>query len=65
MIFMHSTAGKIENEDDVEGAVLEKIFLYNRVFEVIDTLFYNFIKKRISKTWKTIDIAAINEWIEL
>lgn len=58
-------SGKVENEDDIEGAVLEKIYLYNTVFEVIDTLFHNFIKKRISETWKTVDIPAIREWVEL
>lgn len=58
-------AGKIENEDDTEGAVLEKVFLYNRVFEIIDILFYIFIKKRLSKQWKTVDITGIRAWVEL
>jgi len=56
--------GKIENEDDVEGAVLEKTFLCTRVFEVIDTLFIKFIKKRISEQWKTRDLPEIRAWIQ-
>jgi len=58
-------SGRVESEEDLEGAVLEKIYLYNTLFEVIDTLFYNFVKKRISETWKTVDIPAIREWVEL
>lgn len=58
-------AGKVEGEEDTEGAVLEKVFLYNRLFEVIDILFHNFIKKRISEDWKKVDITDIREWAEL
>ncbi|MBF0209655.1 MAG: hypothetical protein HQK64_09975 [Desulfamplus sp.] len=56
--------GKVTGEDDTEGAVLEKVFLYNMVFEVIDILFYIFIKKRASNEWKTVDISEIQEWVE-
>ena len=58
-------AGKIENSDDIEGAVLEKIFLYNSVFEIIDSLFLFFIKKRTSEQWKNIDIHKIRDWVKL
>lgn len=58
-------AAKVENEDEMEGAVLEKIYLCNTVFEVIDTLFRIFIKKRISEEWKTVYIPAIREWAAL
>ncbi len=58
-------AGKVESEDDIEGAVLEKIYLYNTVFEVMDTLFKIFVKKRISEEWKTKDIPGIREWVAL
>jgi hypothetical protein len=56
---------RVESEDEIEGAVLEKIYLYEAVFEVIDTLFHCFIKKRISETWQTVDIPAIRQWVSL
>ena len=57
--------GNIENQDDIEGAVLEKIELYYIPFRVIDSLFDNFIKKRVSDQWKDIEIPAMREWIAL
>lgn len=57
--------GTIENKDDIEGAILEKAFLYNMVFKVIDNLFLNFIKKRISEDWKNSELPKIREWIKL
>ena len=57
--------GKIESNDDMEGAVLEKIFLYKKVIEIIDILFIKFIRKRISEQWKNIDIIKIRDWIKL
>ncbi|SLM29525.1 conserved hypothetical protein [Desulfamplus magnetovallimortis] len=56
---------KIEEKDEIEGAVLERIYLINTVFEVIDTLFKTFIKKRISDEWKTVDLPAIRTWASL
>ncbi|MBF0574239.1 MAG: hypothetical protein HQK69_10880 [Desulfamplus sp.] len=58
-------SGKVEGDDDIEGAVLEKVFLYNKIFEIVDTLFHFFIKKRVSKEWKTVDINGMKEWVEL
>ena len=55
----------IESQDDIEGAVLEKIELYSIPFKVIDTLFDNFIKKRVSDQWKNIEIPAMRQWIAL
>jgi len=63
--FKTPATGKIENNDDLEGAVLEKIFLYNLPIEIIDSLFIKFIKTRISEQWKTLEINKIREWINL
>ncbi len=57
--------GKVEKNSDIEGAVLEKIFLYNMPIEIIDTLFIKFIKKRLSEQWKTVDINGIKNWMKL
>lgn len=57
--------GKIENNDEIEGAVLEKTYLCSMVFEVIDNVFYRFIKKRISEEWQSTEITAIQKWLGL
>jgi len=57
--------GNVESQDDIEGAVLEKIELYGIPFKVIDSLFHNFIKKRVSDQWKDIEIPAMRQWIAL
>ncbi len=56
--------GKIENNDDLEGGILEKVFLYNMIIEIIDSLFITFIKTRTSEQWKTTDIDIIRKWIK-
>jgi len=57
--------GKVESQDDIEGAVLEKIELYSIPLQAIDTLFEHFIKKRVSDQWKNIEIPAMRQWISL
>ncbi len=57
--------GNIESQDDIEGAVLEKIELYAIPFKIIDSLFDNFIKKRVSDQWKDVEIPAMRQWIAL
>ncbi len=59
------SSGKIEGPDEVEGAVLEKLFLCSTAFEIIDALYSAYIKRRISDTWTARDLAAMREWIQL
>lgn len=58
-------AGKIEGPDEVEGAVLEKTYLCNALFEIVDALYTTYIKKRISDTWTTQDLQAMKDWVQL
>ncbi len=53
----------IEGENEIEGAVLEKQYLCSIVFNVIDSLFISFIKKRLSENWKNRDLPEIRRWI--
>ena len=57
--------GKVESSEDIEGAVLEKISLLERPLNVLDTLFFHFIKKRVSDQWTTQEIPAMRAWISL
>ncbi|MFH1152463.1 MAG: hypothetical protein V1793_01490 [Pseudomonadota bacterium] len=58
-------AGAVEQEDELEGAVLEKTYLCSSLFDMIDALFAVFIKKRISPDWKNKDLQEIKNWIKL
>jgi len=52
-----------KNEDEIEGMVLEKAFLSFKIFEVIDTLFLNFIEQRTSDEWNNKGLQEIRNWI--
>ncbi len=49
--------------DDLEGAVLEKVYLHEKVLELVDLLFKSFIPIRISDDWEENTVPAIREWI--
>lgn len=54
--------GQIETGDDIEGAVIEKVYLYEQVIELINNLFKVFIKKRVSDSWPET-VNHIKKWI--
>jgi hypothetical protein len=54
--------GQIETGDDIEGAVIEKVYLYEQVIELIHNLFKVFIKKRVSDSWPET-VNHIKKWI--
>jgi hypothetical protein len=56
------TAGE-EAPDEMEAAVLEKIFLYERVFQVFEALYAYFIRLRIGNSWSDPTLPAIKKWI--
>ena len=55
--------GKIESQKDIEGAVIEKVYLYDRVMQLIDDLFKQFIKLRVSNDWVKNVVPLIRQWI--
>ncbi len=55
--------GQIENRDDVEGAVLEKIFLYEKIVGWMDAVYDFFLKIRFSPEWHDVIIPHIKKWI--
>ena len=54
--------GQVETGDDIEGAVVEKVYLYEKVIELINNLFKIFIKKRVSDSWPET-VTHIKKWI--
>jgi hypothetical protein len=56
------TAGT-QTKEDIEGAVLEKIFLYEKVILFIEGAFRHFVRLRISENWDKNNITHIKQWI--
>lgn len=55
--------GPVESKDDVEGAILEKVYLYDKAATLIDTLFKHFIKLRISEEWDKDVVPLLRKWM--
>lgn len=55
--------GPVEKEEDWEGAVLERIFLYEKAIELVKALYQRFINLRILDEWSHRVIPKMNNWI--
>ena len=56
--------GPLENKNDVEGVVLEKIYLIEKIISIIDRLYQSFLKRRSSETWTQHIVPQIKQWIQ-
>ena len=56
-------SGKIENKEDMEGAVLEKIYLYDKIVDFVERSFLYFIQTRLSENWEKKDVPKIKVWL--
>ncbi len=50
-------------QDDIDGAVLERIYLYNKVISLVDKVYKHFIDIRVSQNWQNSAIPLIKKWI--
>ena len=55
--------GKASNSEEIEGALLEKAYLYETAFQWIDTLFNAFLKERLSQKWVSRWVPDIRNWV--
>jgi hypothetical protein len=53
-----------DSNEDIEGAVLEKIFLYERVVALLDYLFKHFSKLRVSSSWQSKAVSKMIDWVQ-
>lgn len=53
----------VENKDDMEGAVLEKIFLYDKALALIHRIYEQFVRLRLTPEWRNKVVPQIKEWI--
>ncbi len=57
--------GSAESKEDIEGVVIEKAFLYEKSFNLIDALFKQFINIRITSRWENSVVPLIKKWLHL
>lgn len=55
--------GAVETKADLEGAVLEKVYLCDMIIQIVDTLFKAFVEIRLSDDWQNRVVPRIKQWI--
>lgn len=55
--------GPMESGDDMEGIILEKIYLYEKPFELMEKLYSAFSKIRLSEQWEATTLPSIKKWL--
>jgi hypothetical protein len=55
--------GSVESQEDLEGAVLEKVYLYDKAIQLTDNLFKQFMILRVSEDWDKKVVPLIRQWI--
>jgi len=52
----------VETPEDLEGVVIEKAYLLEKVIGLVNNLFSHFIKLRVSDTWRSQTVSRIHKW---
>ena len=55
--------GSVDSEEDLEGAVLEKVYLYDKAVQLTDNLFKQFITLRVLEDWDKKVVPLMRQWI--
>jgi hypothetical protein len=55
--------GSVETRDDIEGYVMEKAYLYEKAFQMVDSLFQHFIHERLSNAWTDRVVPDMRRWL--
>lgn len=56
--------GQIETKEDIEGAVLEKVYLCEKAIVLINDLYKQFIGLRVTNRWDKDVMPRIRKWLE-
>jgi len=54
--------GPVETPEDLEGAVIEKAYLMEKVIGLVNNLFSHFVKLRVSDEWCNQTVSLIRKW---
>jgi len=55
--------GPVKTEEDLEGAVLEKAYLYDSAMQCMDKLYKQFITLRVSEDWPNKVVPLVRQWM--
>jgi hypothetical protein len=55
--------GSVYAKEDLEGTVLEKVYLYEKIFQLTDKLFNQFITLRVSEDWAKKVVPLMKQWM--
>ncbi|MBL0715711.1 MAG: hypothetical protein JJV98_18655 [Desulfosarcina sp.] len=56
--------GKVKTLEEIEGAVIEKLFLCEKIINLVNRLFGHFIKLRLGNAWAQRIVPSVRKWIE-
>lgn len=54
--------GRIETAEDVEGVVLEKIYLFEKAVKLLQEIYGQFIRLRVSPDWEKDTLRKMSKW---
>ncbi len=57
------SGGSVNDGENMEEVVLEKVMLYEKIIDLIKVIFQAFIKIRISEDWENKVVPEIRKWI--
>lgn len=55
--------GPVENKDDIEGLFLEKVYLFEKIINIVNQSFERFLKLRTNLEWNDKTVPAIRQWL--
>lgn len=61
--FKAPEVASVETKEDVEGAILEKAYLYEKAILFVDKMFISFIRLRVSNEWHDHAVPLLKNWI--
>ncbi|MBW2107040.1 MAG: hypothetical protein JRI36_00020 [Deltaproteobacteria bacterium] len=61
--FKGPRTGSVETQEDLEGAVLEKVYLCEQAIQYMDGIFKQFIVLRVSDDWAKKVVPRMKRWI--
>ena len=62
--FKVPATGPITSPEEIEGLVLEKIYLFEKPMRLINQLFDHFLHVRCSVQWKDAIVPEMNQWMQ-
>lgn len=56
-------SGPLETSEDLEGRLLEKVYMDEKAIELVDNLYRYFLRLRISNDWNENNVPRLRNWL--